>query len=92
MIIADSRCLDNASSSMPLNTRSVFGAIRGSMAFNRNLRPLIMYEWQFMKWSIYYLNNWRLCVFFNFNVLQYLFFARKFESSKKPFSGITKEF
>ena len=25
-------------------SRSVFGAIRGSMAFNRNLRPFIMYE------------------------------------------------
>ena len=27
-----------------INSRSVFGAIRGSKVFNRNLGPLIMYE------------------------------------------------
>ena len=31
------------------NSRSVFGAIYGSKAFNRNLGPLIMYEWKFTK-------------------------------------------
>jgi hypothetical protein len=54
-----------------LNSRSVFGAIRGSMAFNRNLGPLIMYEWQLTKWKSNYLNNWRLCVFFRKFLLYY---------------------
>jgi hypothetical protein len=55
-----------------VNSRSVFCAIDGARAFNRNLGPLIMYEWKFTKWSIDYLNNLRLCVFFSkiFTVLQ----------------------
>ena len=69
---------------------SVFLVICDQMPLNRNLGPLIIYEWQFTEWSIDYLDNWRLCVFLTkiFTVLQYLFFAKKIKSSKKPLSGI----
>jgi hypothetical protein len=74
------------------NSRSVFGTIRGAMVFNRNLGPLIMYEWKFTKWSINYLDNWRLWVFFRKFLLYYstYFLQKKFKSSKKPLSEIRK--
>jgi hypothetical protein len=77
-----------------VNSRSVFCAIDGAMAFNRNLGPLIMYEWKFTEWSIDYLNNWRLCVFFQ-KFLQYYstyFLQKKFKSSRKAFERDQKKF
>jgi hypothetical protein len=78
--------------SFRLNSRSVFGAIRYSVAFNRNLGALIMYEWQFTKWSIDYLDNWRLCIFFeNFHCITVLIFCKKnLNHQKKPLRGIKK--
>ena len=75
-----------------LNSRSVFGAIRSAMVFNRNLGPLIMYEWQFTKCSIDYLDNWRLCVFFeNFYCITVLIFCKKnLNHQKKALRGIKK--
>ena len=65
-------------SQQKFTSRSVFLDFRDQMAFNRNLGPLIMYEWQFTKCSIDYLDNWRLCVFFeNFYCITVLIFCKK---------------
>jgi hypothetical protein len=50
-----------------------------------------MYEWQFTKWLIDYLDNWRLCVFFRkFLLYSTYFLQKKLNHQKKPFSGIKK--
>jgi hypothetical protein len=75
------------------NSRSDFLVMRDQMPFNRNLGPLIINERTFTKWSIDYLNNWRLCVFFfeNFYCITVLIFCKNFwNHQKKRFIVIRK--
>jgi hypothetical protein len=71
------------------NSRSVYLDFRSQMAFNLNLGLLIMYEWQFTKWSINYLDNWRLCVFYE-NIIVLIFWKKILIIKKNLWTGSEK--
>jgi hypothetical protein len=77
-----------------INSNSLFTVTRDHDPFNRNLRPLIIHYKTFTKWLINYLNNWRLCVFFQKFLLYYstYFLQKNLNHQKKPLSGTRKKF